>query len=183
MTPEQPDDPVQRLWRGQQAEGGPMPMEAIKRRATAFQRKWRTAQVIEYGAGVYVIGFSTVGAFRAERPLAAAGLGMLAAAAVFVLVHMHRHGWMGRAPADDAAAVDFYRGELVRRRDLLRSVWKWYLLPFAPGFLTVLAARVTETPLEVLATISGALVLAGVLTWCNLQAAQRLQRELDALPF
>ena len=158
-----------------------MPMEAIKKRATAFQRKWRTAQVIEYAAGIYVIGFSTVGAFRAERPLAAAGVGLLAAAAAFVLVHMHRHGWTGRTPREDAAALDFYRDELERRRDLLRSVWKWYLLPFAPGFLTLLAARVTETPLEVLATISGALAIAGAVTWANLRAAQRLQRELDAL--
>ena len=159
-----------------------MPMETIRKRAATFQRRWRTAHVIEYAAGIYVIGFSTVGAFRAERPLAAAGLALLAAAAGFVLVHLHRHGWTGATPREDAAALDFYRDELVRRRDLLRSVWKWYLLPFAPGFLALLAARVTETPLEVLATLTGALAVAAAVTWLNLRAAERIQRDLDALP-
>ncbi|MGE0444739.1 MAG: hypothetical protein AB7P99_05880 [Vicinamibacterales bacterium] len=53
--------------------------------------------------------------------------------------------------------------------------------PLAPGILTLLAARVRETPLEAMATLIGALAMSAGIIWLNARAANRIQRELDAL--
>jgi hypothetical protein len=82
----------------------------------------------------------------------------------------------------------------VRQRDLLSSVWKWYLLPFAPGmilFLLGLLKFVLDQPASHLhyslialvfgltfAGCAGVFALVGAL---NHWAAKDLQRKIDAL--
>ncbi|MGE0444740.1 MAG: hypothetical protein AB7P99_05885 [Vicinamibacterales bacterium] len=97
MTPEQPDEAVQRLWRAQKTDGGEMSMQHIRERAAAFQRRWRVANLIEYGAAAWVVGASIWMASRAERPVVAVGMSLIAAGAVFVAAFMHRYGWTGRS--------------------------------------------------------------------------------------
>ena len=52
---------------------------------------------------------------------------------------LHLWGTARTLPSDLAltSALEFHRVQLERQRDLLRSVWWWYLLPFAPGVLVL----------------------------------------------
>ena len=49
------------------------------------------------------------------------------------------------------SCLEFHRSELVRQRDLLRSVWWWYLLPFVPGMLLIPVGSSLDDPLGLLA--------------------------------
>jgi hypothetical protein len=79
---------------------------------------------------------------------------------------------------------DFHRGQLVRQRDLLRSVWLWYLLPFVPGLLLLLIGRAAAdpggAPRVALSAMVGVLVFLGI-GWLNERAARGLDREIETL--
>jgi hypothetical protein len=86
--------------------------------------------------------------------------------------------------------ADFHRGELVRQRDTLATVWQWYLAPFAPGMLVFLAGVAftpeNPAPLPARAAIFGVGVLIvgamfAAIHWLNLRAAATLTREIAAL--
>jgi hypothetical protein len=81
-------------------------------------------------------------------------------------------------------AITFYRSELVRQRDLLQSVWRWYLLPFVPGFIVTITGRVLQQGAPWSRLIGTLAVVAGlmwVVWWGNQRAAARLQERIDAL--
>jgi uncharacterized membrane protein YbjE (DUF340 family) len=81
-------------------------------------------------------------------------------------------------------SLEFYRAQLERQRDLLRSVWIWFLLPFVPGFVVGLIGYARAQPSHQSATIVYsvlALILGIGLHLLNHRAAVRLQRVLDRL--
>ena len=114
------------------------------------------------------------------------GAGMNVAAAIMVAYLIHRWGTARMLPSDLAltSALDFHRVELERQRDLLRSVWWWYLLPFTPGLLVLevgqALARPERTPRIVAFSIAMFLFAVGIYAW-NLRAAARIQRRIDRL--
>jgi hypothetical protein len=182
MAIEDPDDHVRRLWHAQHSQGGPMSISEIHARATALRRRLRVRNIVEYAAGLYVIGFSLRLALEATDPMVATGMALLAAGALFVIGHLHVNGWVRDVP--DAAAAqsrDFYRDELVRQRNLLEKMWLWYLLPLAPGFGLLHVARATANPLVTAVSAAGAVAVAVVLAWLNHRGARKLQRDIDAL--
>jgi hypothetical protein len=97
------------------------------------------------------------------------------------------------AAADESAGlsswIEFRRRELVRQRDLLRGVWRWYLGPLVPGMVVVLsvvfahASHVRNKPvmlmLLVYMCVCGA-VFVGI-GRLNERGAQKLQRQVDEL--
>jgi len=94
----------------------------------------------------------------------------------------------GESPADDLASV--HRRELVRQRDALRSVWRWYLAPFVPGLLVFIVGTTIEAgvhaPLWAVIATSAvslgfvSLIFAGV--WAlNAYAARKLDQEINSL--
>jgi hypothetical protein len=82
------------------------------------------------------------------------------------------------------SSLEFYRVQLERQRDLLHGVWRWYMLPFVPGFLVLLIGQALAQPARV-----SFVVAYGVLALClgvglhalNRGAAARIQRALDRL--
>jgi hypothetical protein len=80
--------------------------------------------------------------------------------------------------------LQFHRAELERQRDLLRSVWYWYLLPFVPGAAVILIARAIERPdRRVLALVVGVAFVVGfvLVGKLNETGARRIQRAIDRL--
>ena len=78
-----------------------------------------------------------------------------------------------------------HRRELERQRDLARDVWKWYLLPFVPGLLAVVAVPALHSPPE-----KWIRALPFILLWAamfyavwrlNKRGANKLQRQIDEL--
>jgi hypothetical protein len=173
------DDP-QSLWQSQQPEEATITLEEIRKRAARFERRIRWRNFREYAAGAVVIVFFPIACrLRHLRGWRLAPAGLLIAGTIYVMFQLHRRAATRTVPADadTKALIEFHRRELERQRDALRSVWRWYLFPFVPGF----AASAVEAGIDRGITVGFAvgalaivLILAGI--WAlNQHAARRLE--------
>ena len=80
------------------------------------------------------------------------------------------------------ACVEHYRSQLVRQRELSTEGWT-YILPFAPGIVLILVARVLQgrPASQVAALIVGVLVLFVGVLWVIARRGRALDREIAAL--
>ena len=155
-----------------------MSVDEIRRRAGKFQKKiyWRNAR--EYAAALTVVVFVGLGLWLTSDALLRVAFGLMIAGLLYVMWHLHRRGSSRSLPADLglASGIEFYRRELERQRDLLDSVWAWYLGPLIPGFVAFIVAYHMHIGHSLAVT---ALV---VFVWLlNHRAARRLQRQIDEL--
>jgi hypothetical protein len=83
----------------------------------------------------------------------------------------------------------FWREQMVRQRDALRSIFWWYLLPFFPGLLILMSAggaRPQPAGGEG-ATAGGLIVMCLTVSvfpfvwWLNQLAARKLQKQIDEI--
>ena len=126
-------------WSSMNADAQFSTPEACQRHATRFEKLIRRRNLIEYAAGVLVFGLFGLGAATAlvagEGGFAAAMFAVILGTG-FVLWKLHRDGsTLDRRP--ESSCKDQLRDQLVRQRDLLKGVPKWYLAPFIPGILGV----------------------------------------------
>lgn len=182
-------DPIQTLWGGQPIEGFTMSMEEIRARASLLQTSVQRRNFAEYAVGGALIVAFTAAALFAASTLGKIGCTLTAAG---VAVVMWRLAIVARAArmhgvfaAESWSA--FYRGELVRQRDALSSVWKWYLGPLIPGMVVYWLSigikpdagfsdgLIATVGLGVTATVFAAVASA------NKRAAAALQAEIDVL--
>ena len=186
MTSEQTPDIFQRAWQGHPVDPSPSLAE-IRRRATSSTRRisWRNRRELVAGAVVLLAISSSIirGGFDGMKDLGNV-LALLGVA--YVMYQIHTRGSARQLPASlgMTAAAAFYRRELEDQRDLLRSVWRWYLLPLLPGLLVFTVARGLEQPAywsRAIWNVAGAAVVLRVIVWMNMRAAARLQRAISAL--
>jgi hypothetical protein len=186
-----PSDDLQALWRAQPSEHEPMTLAEIHQRARTMQRKVRRRNLTEYVAGVLVIlAFAPVLLHKASWMMQG-GAALIIVATVMVLRHMHRMASARAVPEGGAPIIDFHREELIRQRDALRTVGRWYLAPFVPGLALIIAGRwlqahtrgrSIETDHLIILVISAVMVLIFVLVWAlNRWGAKRLQKRIDEL--
>lgn len=190
------DTAITNVWKNQPVDMTEISLGEIHQKARKFEKRifWRNLR--EYVAGAIVI--ATFGYVMLVSPpaLIRTGCGLVIAGALFMMYTLHAKGSVRNAPAELAfrTCVDFHRQELRRQRDLLRSVWSWYLLPFVPGmavFLIGLFRNTMEQPnapahagIIVAAFVFTAVVCAAVFVgvgMLNQWGARQLQREIDAL--
>lgn len=183
-------DPLKTLWTSQKDEPLPMTETEIRARAQKFDSTigWRNAR--EHIAGALVVLFFGYFAVTGGNPVKQAGAAMIVLAALFVSWRLFASGGP-RMDGDPAAAwFSRYRGELVRQRDMLKTVWRWYALPFLPGLLVMLAARhvYPDFKLDQASAWTGLLwpmafvsVIFGGVVWLNHVAAKKLQSDIDEL--
>jgi hypothetical protein len=185
MTDDRPRD-VQALWQAQPAAGGPMPLDELRSRSRILERRIRWRNLREYvGCGVVVLGFGRW-AWAAETPLIRIGACLTVAAAVFVAYYLYRWGSALPMPGEMAqrGCLQFHRTELERQRDLLRSVWTWYLLPVVPGVVVLNVGVVLAHPerlSHVVRFAVFAIAMFVVIGLLNGWVANRIQRRIDAL--
>ena len=173
------------LWQSQEGEKVTISLEEIRLRATRLERRiwWRNFR--EYVAGaVGVIGFSIFG-LRVFGGWALFPNVLMIAGMIYVIVQLHRRGSARSLPADADArsSIHFYRLELARQRDALRTVWRWYLLPFIPGVAALVAVVAIKRGVNarLIASIIG-VVLVSVGIWAlNEWAARKLNRKIEEL--
>lgn len=185
MTSHLPDDDLMRLWKTQ-TEERPMMLSEIRSKATKFERQIRWRNLLEYGAAVIVVGAFSRLLWIGQHELVRVGAGLIVLATLYVVYRIHRDGSVTGMPEDVALTTcrDFHRGQLVRHRDLLRSIWTWYLLPFVPGLLFLLIGRAAADPSRAFRVAMSAIVCVLMflgIGWLNQRAARRLDREIDAL--
>ena len=186
MSPE-PD--IKTIWKSQTTEGGPMSLAEIHTHAARFEKRVRTRNAVEYVAAGVVAALFGYGAYVMPHLLSRLGSLAIVAATLFMVVQLHLRGAPRGAPSGDANVRDFLRQELVRQRDLFRSAWLWYALPFLPGMMLIFASRWLSPPVHgrtvaldhtfiVLGGTIAGLIFLCVILWQRLVAA-RLQNRID----
>ncbi|MGA8030384.1 MAG: hypothetical protein WB992_24850 [Bryobacteraceae bacterium] len=180
------DDP-RNLWQTQEVEEMRFSVEELRAKAAKFQARIRRRNLREYLAALIVIVFFGVECWRVPLMLPRTAFALLVAAAIYYMWHLHRWGSAMPLPADMGSAdcVGFYRHELERQRDLLRSVWKWVLVPILPGMALLATYNITiAPPAERGHQVAYVLLQAGIILavfWLNMRAARRLDRRIAEL--
>jgi hypothetical protein len=180
----------QSIWQNQKVEGIRMPVDEIRRKAGKFHSTilWRNAR--EYVAALAVVVFFGFQFFLTRDALMRAGYGVMIGGMLYLAWQLHRKGSSRSLPEEMglASGLEFFRRELERQRDLVQSVWSWYLGPLIPGWvlLTVAMARANPGHLRQIGPVLGVLnlvaALAFVFVWkLNQWAAGKLQRQIDEL--
>jgi hypothetical protein len=184
------------VWKNQPVERLEISLVEIRRKAQKLEKRilWRNLR--EYAASVLVIAAFGYYISVFHSALIRTGCGLVIAGTLFVVFALHKKGAARTIPAELAlrTCVDFHRRELERQRDLLRTVWSWYLLPFVPGMIVFqigLLERALAQPnasahagaivaSSAIPVVGGAVVFVGIAK-LNHWAAGKLQREIDAL--
>ena len=184
MTDSRPEGTLQALWQSQPLQQRAVSIDEVRARARYLERRVARRNRREYLAAVVVLlAYATILWFA---PVAAVriGAGLIIVATIFLCYRLRTYG--SATPLERNAgmhtSVEFYRAQLERQRDLLRSVWRWALLPFVPGALVALVGLARARP-----ELTSRLVVYGVASLAlmvglhalNRRAAGRIQRELD----
>ena len=177
------DPRLTEMWKHQPLDAPVFTPEALQANARTFRGAIRRRNRIEYAAGALVIAGNAFDLWLFGDMLTRIGSVLVMLGTLFVLYQLHRRA-SAQAPADRLAlpASVFYRAELVRQRDALRSVFFWYLLPLFPGIEIFFLGRQLQTnaPMNVWIFLLFPAVAVAVV-WLNLHAARKLQRRIDAL--
>jgi len=180
-----PND-LQRLWRDQPGGEVQMSVQEIRARAEKLERTVGRRNQREYVAAAVVIPVFGAVAWFVENAAVALGSLLVVLATLWIVYYLHRHG-AARRPAGEQGAMsclEFHRSEIVRQRDLLRSVWLWYLLPPAPGMLLIVVGPALERPERWAGALGAVSVIAVAFTGIGLlnqRVARKLQRRIDDL--
>jgi Flp pilus assembly protein TadB len=179
-----PDD-LRNVWQNQPVENTPVPLEEIQRKARRFEKRIDRRNLREYAGAAVGIAAYTFYIFKFHSPVIRAGSVLVIAGVLYVVAQLYRRASPGKLPADLAvtASIEFHRRELVHQRDLLRSVWRWYIAPIVPG-LAVFSAGIMppHSPVWVYLLLAlFFLVTLGGIVWLNHRAADRLDRQIAEL--
>jgi len=164
-----------------------MSVEQVRLEAGRFQSRIKWRNVREYVAGLAVTAFLGYEFSRAKDLLLRVGFGLVMAGLAYVVWHLLSKGSPGEA--DESAGlsgwIEFRRRELVRQRDLLSSVWRWYIGPLVPGMVVVIVAFgrfALAHGRSIIPVVADALLIAAVFVAVGrLNATQKLQRQIDEL--
>lgn len=179
---------ILRLWQEQPATPQHFDADELRRKAQRFERGVRRRNLREYVACVLVAAAAIYFAVVRDEPVTRLGCLLLLAGTMIAAWQLHRRTAIDAHDAARLAAPSaaYYRDELRRQRDALRSVGWWYVLPLLPGPELMLVGRHLAAHLP----ISGAADLAifllmpvvGLLVLLlNQLGARHLQRRIDAL--
>ncbi|ESQ74310.1 hypothetical protein [Asticcacaulis sp. AC402] len=186
---EAPDDMTnpdfQNLWQSQPKEITAMSLEQVHNRARAFKSQIQWRNRLEHAASALVVVVFSGYAIFFDHPLMKLGSVLIVAATMLVSLILVMRG--RAAPVSSAAedCLDFHRRALVRQRDLLRSAWLWYVLPFVPGFVLFMIPAVENARRDAAGMVWVYLgivtVFFGGVIVVNLLGARGLQKEIDRL--
>lgn len=177
------------IWQEQPLAESEIDMAVIMKKAHQFQRKVRFRNLTEYVAAAAVVAWTGHTALTSPAPwLVKTGSVLIGLGAIAVATFLHLRGHAARAEppltAPTREVVGWHRSELVRQRDLLRSVPRWYLGPFVPGLALTLVGVWQASPGGAWRVGLGAafiaLVFAGV-AWLNSRGARKLDEQIEEL--
>jgi len=177
------------IWKNQPEEKLAVNLEHIvKRRTEELYSSTRSEILVSIGAALLFAGVLVLRLAPVHDRLLELGF---AAVTAWVAVSLHRfRGLIWRRPSrPDAAAatgLEYYRKELERRRDHLRSAWLWHG-PLLLACLSLVAILIGKSFLgfERLRTALPLIALLALWTgfglWRRRRQAQELQREIDEI--
>lgn len=187
-------DPFVEAWQASVAEAPLPPVGELQAGADKFYRLIRRRNRVEYAASVLVVLCFGAYAFLLPSPIARIGAVLVVLGTLYVVWQLGRRASAIAPPPSEAALplIVHQRAQLVRQRDALAKVGRWYLLPFVPGLAVMMlgpmlardpAALLHMRSSDSLSILVVTLVFAGI-WWLNHRAARMLGRkiaELDSL--
>jgi hypothetical protein len=126
MPNESPMNDPRNIWQNQPKEPFKMSVDEMRHRAQRFQMKARFIVAYSIVLGLSVCFFFAWNSARAHEVLPRMGFGLLSLWGIYAAYQAYKWVWP-RTLAPDAAvstSLEFYRGELERRRDYTRHVWR-----------------------------------------------------------
>lgn len=167
-----------------------MSLADIHTRAGRFQARIRVRNWIEYAAAAIVIAGFAWAAFAVSDLIVRAACVLIVFGTLYVVWKLATVARVSPKRDEAMSWADFHRAELVRQRDALNGIWRWYLGPLVPGWVLfwigVGAASAADRPLwgnTGVAALGFAIGMAMFFTIAalNKRAAKALQAEIDAL--
>lgn len=190
------DEDLRALWQAQPPSGHRVSIDDVKKDQAKLARRVRFRNAREYAAAALVVGVFGVLAVQVPSvPIKVACLAIIGAT-IYVVRKMLRDATVLQPPAPDAPMAEHlahHRASLVRQRDLLQTVWRWYLGPLG-GAILLFYAAVAVMLLSAPAAASLGMILPRMtrplgltvalfllIGWANRRAAKRLDHQIGAL--
>ena len=161
-------------------------------RSSAFERKIRRRNILEYAAGALIVLVAAPMAIMFANmglPGMAISMGLTLIGALVVMWNLHH-----RASAEKHRPEEDCRSHLIaqhrRQADALRKVPLWYIGPLLPGVLGVylsVALRAVgqvdawDILVEIGRPLGLTLAFFAFVIWLNLRAARKLERQVEEL--
>jgi hypothetical protein len=176
------------IWRDQPEEDLAVNLEQIvNRRTEELSSSTRSEIVMSMGAALLFVGIMAWRFAPSYERLQEVGFAAVIAWVVISLYRFRRRIWRRRPSSPDAAAatcLEYYRKELERRRDHLRSPWLWHG-PLFLACLILIAILIRGRAFQPLRNILPLVVLLAVWTgfgvWRRHRQAKELQQEIDEI--
>ncbi len=175
------------IWKSQETEDAPMSLDEIRTQAGKLHSRVHWRNITELAGGTVAVVVFAFYIWFFPDPVMRAGSVLVILGTLYVCWQLLVRGRTNALPGDEAAASwsDYYRRELVRQRDALKDVWKWYLGPLVPGLAVFLAGMAYSMPHRVLGGVVGVAAIAAVVFvavgFLNRWGARRLQKMIDRL--
>jgi len=123
----------------------PATFEALVTEVRLFERMSRRGVRIEAYTGVAIAAFFIVPVVSSPNWALRIGWALASAYGLYVALVV----WKSQTPPmpeslEFGAALAHYRGELERRRRIIQTLWRWYLMPMVPGMLLIIAGATIE---------------------------------------
>lgn len=183
-----PNIQAQQIWQSQPVEGTKMSADVIRQRAVRFERKISNRNLRESIIALLVIAFFSYSFVTTPGTLLRITWLLFIAGMIWIIIQLRRKGTPKTMPGamGNFSSIEFFRAELERQRDLVKSVWRWYLAPLVPGYFALNLACIFVSPRPprwgALALIDVIFVVAFAAVWkMNQRAARCLQRTIDEL--
>lgn len=182
MEREGPDD-LCALWQAQPVAPLALSAAEIREKAGALRGTITARNNREWVAAAFVGVFFAYLAITGDGLVERVGGGLTVAGTAFVAWYIRAHGTAQGLPGEGMPCAAFYRRELVRQRDLLRGVWRWYLGPLVPGLAVLLIGGLVRSGFALGGTIAAVFVVGvfGGVGWINHVVAKELTRQIDAI--
>ena len=139
---------VLEIWQSQPVEVTKMSLTEVRRRADKLEHRvwWRNAR--EYAASLAAAVMLAYSFATTHDVLSRVAFALFFAGLTWIVVQLHRKGSAKSMPTavDTVTSLRFYRIELERQRELVTTVWSWYLAPLIPGFIVYTIGHAIRVP-------------------------------------
>jgi hypothetical protein len=171
------------LWRGQPEEKRPVDQERfMNRRTRELYSGTRTEILVSVGAALFFVAVMALRFAGAENRFLQVGFVVIVGWVLISLYRFRDRIWRKHPSSPDAVAatgLEYYRRELERRRDHLRSEWVWHG-PLVLACLVFVAIAVGSA-FPGLGRLEGLLPLIALLAAWTLFGVRRRRRQADEI--
>jgi hypothetical protein len=179
------DQELKSLWKSQPVAPGEFSLQQLQRDSSSFRNTIVRRNAWEYAACVVVIAvFSYFAWTLPDNVILRSGCALQVLGALIIMRQLHRHASIDALPAEHLALpyAAYLRHQLVRQRDALRTVWRWYIGPTVPGTTVFIWGLAQPDPAGFPWVIAWMLIVPMlVVIAMNLRAAGQLQQKIDEL--